>query len=252
MDILGYVRVSGLSQVDGDGFRRQDEAIARYCLEKGFNYLACYVEHGVTGDSDVRGRVALLSLSNAMKKGGDFEYVKTVVVEHPDRMARSIIASVTILSDFRVLDAAVFCANDGSRWTVNDNDPEAMLIWSIRASISQYEKSRVRARQEHGKAMKRQAGGKADGRYRYGHAPALIDGSNEKALARMSRERSIMEKIRQMHRLGASEVTRRLNLAGLVKRNGKKWQSQELGRVMKAMGLPAGKAGRKPWKHLAA
>ena len=44
----GYLRVSGQGQIDGDGFRRQEDEIRSYCKSSGFELAGVYQEQGVS------------------------------------------------------------------------------------------------------------------------------------------------------------------------------------------------------------
>ena len=46
---FGYLRVSGKSQVDGDGFPRQKAAIQKWAKANGFHIVQWFVEEGVSG-----------------------------------------------------------------------------------------------------------------------------------------------------------------------------------------------------------
>ena len=46
MDAFAYLRVSGKSQIDGDGFARQEQAIRRYATAHGITITRVFREEG--------------------------------------------------------------------------------------------------------------------------------------------------------------------------------------------------------------
>ena len=49
---FGYLRVSGKSQVEGDGFGRQKATITKYAKANGIEIVRWFQEEGVTGTAD--------------------------------------------------------------------------------------------------------------------------------------------------------------------------------------------------------
>ena len=56
---VGYLRVSSVGQVEGDGFARQAEAIDRFAAKAGFSIVESYREAGVSGTAELDNRPAL-------------------------------------------------------------------------------------------------------------------------------------------------------------------------------------------------
>lgn len=213
---VGYVRVSGASQTSGDGFPRQDEAIARLFERMGVQYAACYVEYGVTGDSNLDGREALGALAVALENGCP----KTIGIEHPDRMARGMMAGLTILDDMRRLQARVYCACDGREWTIDKHDPEAVMFWGIRQLYAQYDKMRLIAKLRAAKLRKKARGERAEGGFPFGAKPG------EQAAA--ARFWELAERT-----TSPTELCRRLNAAGVRTRTGVPWTRQMVQKMLR-------------------
>ncbi len=53
------MRVSGKGQINGDGFPRQREAIARYAKTHGIELVAEYTDKGVSGGKELEARLRL-------------------------------------------------------------------------------------------------------------------------------------------------------------------------------------------------
>src|ERR1700693_6439656 len=77
---FGYLRVSGKSQVAGDGFPRQKKAIKEWAAANGVTIVRWFEEKGVTGS--LLERPALSEMMIALMSNG----VQFVVVEKLDRL----------------------------------------------------------------------------------------------------------------------------------------------------------------------
>ena len=96
---VSYLRVSGKGQVDGDGFPRQRETIARYAKAAGFELVGEFRDEGVSGTKDLDAREGLSDLLARIRSNG----VRLVLVERADRLARDLIVGELILNQFREL-----------------------------------------------------------------------------------------------------------------------------------------------------
>src|SRR5690348_14536401 len=92
-----YLRVSGLGQVDGDGFTRQQEAIVRHAAASGITIVKTFRDEGVSGTKELTDRPALLDLLVAVEDGD----VRMVMIERLDRLARDLMTQENILGDLR-------------------------------------------------------------------------------------------------------------------------------------------------------
>src|SRR5438067_639522 len=107
---FSYLRVAGLGQVKGDGFTRQQDAIKRYSKANQFEIVQEFRDEGVSGTKDAFDRDGLTDLFVALKSNG----VKTVLVENADRLARDLMISEIILSEFRKIGVKVIAADSGT------------------------------------------------------------------------------------------------------------------------------------------
>lgn len=239
--IAGYIRVSGLSQVDGDGFRRQSETIARFCEREGHVHMMDYVEYGITGDADLSGRIALACLIHQIKN--DPSHPHTIAVEDFTRMARGTMAGLLILDDVLKAGATVYLAINGMIWSVDRNDGEGRFVWTVLQAAAEFEKSKTLARFNAAKAAFRSLGKKADGQRRYGVLPKKI--RDPKVLVKVQRELAALERIKNMERMGPTRITRELNAAGIMKRNGRPWDSTSVSKLLARIRASEGRAYKK-------
>jgi DNA invertase Pin-like site-specific DNA recombinase len=67
---LSYLRVSGKGQVEGDGFPRQREAIARYAKTANIEVSEEFHDEGVSGTKDLDDREGLGELMARIRANG--------------------------------------------------------------------------------------------------------------------------------------------------------------------------------------
>jgi len=58
---LGYLRVSGKAQIEGDGFTRQREAISRFAAANGYVVVDWFEDGGVSGATELDDRPGLMA-----------------------------------------------------------------------------------------------------------------------------------------------------------------------------------------------
>jgi DNA invertase Pin-like site-specific DNA recombinase len=208
---ISYLRVSGEGQVDGDGFPRQRDAITRYAKSHGVQLLGEYTDKGVSGTRELDARDGLSDLMARLRSNG----IDLVLVERADRLARDLMVSEIILSEFRKLNVKVVAADSGTDLSVADDDPTRVLIRQVLGAVAQFEKSVLVAKLRAARTRARRTRGKCEGR---------------KAFGEKTGESEIVEYIRKLRRkpragkrLSFAAIANRLNKEGLASRTGKQW-----------------------------
>src|SRR5262245_44820986 len=121
---VSYLRVSGRGQIEGGGFPRQRETVARYAKAVGVELLEEFRDAGVSGTKEFEERDGLSDLIARVRANG----VRLVLVERADRLARDLMVSEVILGEFRKLGVKVIAADSGTDLTAEDGDPTRVLI----------------------------------------------------------------------------------------------------------------------------
>ena len=88
-----YLRVSGASQIDGDGFPRQRDVCNAYAKANGVNIVDEFRDEAVSGTTDADAREGFAAMVERIAGNG----VRVVLVERADRLARDLIVSETLL-----------------------------------------------------------------------------------------------------------------------------------------------------------
>jgi DNA invertase Pin-like site-specific DNA recombinase len=211
---VSYLRVSGKAQVDGDGFPRQREAIARYAKAAGLELLDEYRDEGVSGTRELDDREGLSELLTRIRSNG----VRIVIVERSDRLARDLLVGEVILGQFRDLGVKVIAAESGTELTAGDDDPTRVLIRQVLGAVAQFEKAVIVSKLKAARVRKRRAEGRCEGRKPFGTKPGEAE-----VLAYIVKLR---RKPKGGERLSFAAIAARLNAEGVATRTGGPWAAE--------------------------
>ncbi len=213
LEVFAYLRVSGKSQVHGDGFRRQFIAIRQYCAANGLRIVRVFKERGVCGATELEDRPALSELFNALEENG----IKTIVIEKLDRLARDLMVQETIVADMERSGYTLFstCEPD-----LCSQDPSRVLVRHVFGAIAQYEKAMLVLKLRGARQRKKARGERGDGRHAYGEKP-----EEQATLQRMLVLRSAGTKTRA--------IAASLNAEGLLSRYGKPWHAATVAKILR-------------------
>ena len=210
--VFAYLRVSGKSQVHGDGFRRQFIAIRQYCRTNRLQIVRIFKERGVGGATELEDRPALSELFNALAANG----IQTIVVEKLDRLARDLMVQETIVADMQKSGYTLLstCEPD-----LCSQDPSRVLVRQIFGAIAQYEKAMIVLKLRGARQRKKARGERGDGRHAYGEKPG---------------EAEILQRIvaRRVEGWKFEAIAAELNAAGAFTRYGKPWNTGTLARIL--------------------
>lgn len=218
---LAYLRVSGRGQVDGDGFPRQRDAIARYARNNSVEIVGEYQDRGISGTRDLDDREGLGELIERIRANG----VRLVLVERADRLARDLLVSEVILGQFRDLGVRVIAADSGTDLTAGDADPTKILVRQLLGAIAEFEKSILVSKLRAARVRKRRQTGRCEGRKPFG---ARL--GEEVVLARM---RQLHRKPRGRDRLSFGAIATQLNAERLPTRTGTPWRAGTVRRILR-------------------
>lgn len=208
---IGYLRVSGKGQVEGDGFDRQAEAIRKYAKANNIEVVETFRDEGVSGKKELADRRGLAAALDRIESN----CVRLVLVERADRLARDLLIQETILGQFRGLEVQVIAADSGTDLTVNDDDPTRKLIRQVLGAVSEFDKSVTVLKLRAARDRIRGRSGRCEGRKPFGSKP-----NEAKTLDRI---KQLRRKPRGGERLSYAAIAEKLNAEGLTTRQGRAW-----------------------------
>lgn len=218
-----YLRVSGLGQIEGDGFPRQETAIRSYAKAHGLQIEHVYREEGVCGATEWTDRPAWVDMLAAIEADG----VKTIVIERVDRLARDLLVQEHVILDLQKRGVTLISTAEPD---LCSSDPSRKLMRQIMGSIAEYDRACIVAKLRAARDRIRARGERCEGRRPYGEGEG---------------EAPVLERIRQMRCAGCSlrAIERALNADGVKPREGVQWYAKTISGVLREFGLPAPKSG---------
>lgn len=227
MKAFSYLRVSGKGQVDGDGFERQRQAIAKRAKADGFEVVREFIDAGISGTKDMDERPALSELFAAIVSNG----VRVVIIERADRLARDVMVGEILLSQFREEGAKVIDAESGIDLTADDPDnATSTLVRQILAVVAQFEKTSIVAKLRKARARKRAETGRCEGRKPFGSLAG-----EDAALSRMRQLRR--KPIGKDKRMSFAKIADQLNAEGIQTRSGEPWAASSVRDILNRRSL---------------
>jgi DNA invertase Pin-like site-specific DNA recombinase len=164
MKAFGYIRVSGLTQLDGGGPERQKEAITAYALTYGIEIVRWF-EEGYSGKE--LDRPVFRKMRSELLADG----VRTVIVEKLDRLARDLMVSETFIADFRKNGITLVSTMEPD---LCSSDPSRVFVRQILSAVAEYDRAMLVSRMEAGKERVRRTGKKCGGRKNYSEVPSMV------------------------------------------------------------------------------
>jgi DNA invertase Pin-like site-specific DNA recombinase len=209
---FAYLRVSGMGQIDGDGFTRQSEAIGRYAAFSGMVILETFREEGVSGTKDLENRPALQNLLLAIDNGE----VRMVLIERLDRLARDLMVQETILGDLRKRGITVVSVTEPD---LCSDDPSRKLMRQIFGAIAEYDKAMIVLKLRGARQRMKARTGRCEGAKAFGTSDA---------------HRPTIERILSLRETGMAVDTNAetLNAEGLKSKTGGRWYGSSVRNVL--------------------
>lgn len=210
----GYLRVSGRSQVDGDGFPRQRLAIERHAAAAGVTIAEWFEEEAVPGKTEWEHRPAWVRMLQALRDGA----VNTIYIECLNRLARDLMVQEHIIADLRERRITLVSVAEPD---LDSDDPTRVLMRQIMGAIAQYDKTTIVLKMRGARERIKARGERCEGRKPYGHYPD---------------EREGLEIIRAAGQSTPAAVARDLDARGVRPRTGERWHPWAVARIMERMG----------------
>jgi DNA invertase Pin-like site-specific DNA recombinase len=220
-EAVGYIRVSGKGQADGDGPERQRQAITKFAKTSGLTVVEWFSDLGVSGTTELADRPGLAALLDRLESNG----VRTVLVERADRLARDLMIQEIIVSQFSKCGARILTA-DGVDLTSADDDPTRKLVRQVLGSFAEFEKNVLVLKLRAARVRMRKRGERVEGRKPFGFRPAEV--------AVIERMKQLRRKPAKGRRMSYADIAAQLNQEGHRNRAGREWSQQLVYHVLKS------------------
>jgi len=214
---VAYVRVSGLGQLDGHGFERQETAVRAFARSKGLDLGRVYREAHTGTEADRPAFTELLAdlLANCCR---------VVVVESLDRLARDLMVQVALLGRLREAGITLYSATTGEDVTASiAEDPMREALVLVQGVFAQTEKKLLVRKLRKAREAIRARGERCEGRKPYG--PEVVE-----TLRTLRRKR-------KGERLSFAGCAARLQELGLPTKSGKPWRAMTVRVIARREGI---------------
>lgn len=227
-----YLRVSSNSQIDGDGFRRQEEEI-RKCAEKhNIEIVEVFKEMGVSGTKGEDDRPAFKEMVNKILKNG----VKTIIIEGADRMARTLQIQEQLIAFLTAKNINLISARTEYLLTEDYKaDPMKKALVQIQGVFSELEKSLLVKKLRDARKAKAQANKVEGNKQKCEGRKALDETLEGKEL--INTIRKYRRKPRKAKKLTYVQVAEALNNDSVKTISGKEWTNRQLQKICLKYGL---------------
>jgi DNA invertase Pin-like site-specific DNA recombinase len=207
-------RVSGESQLKGDGFTRQKSAIKKWAEANSVKIVRWFEEKGVSGT--VLERPALSDMMVALMSNG----VHLVVVEKLDRIARDQMVQESIIQSLLKNGFELASAAPGEE-NLCGNDPDRKLMRTIMGAIAEYDKQMLVLKLRAAKQRMKTKAGWSEGRKPFGFRED---------------EQEIIARMKSLRAAGGNweNISNPLNAEGFKTRSGKSWFAATVRRIVLA------------------
>jgi len=221
---FGYLRVSGASQVEGDGPERQELAIRAFSKIQDIQIERVFLDGGVSGKTEWENRPSWVEMLKAIADNG----VRTIVIEKLDRLARDLMVQEHILKDLERRGVTIISVAEPDLCV---SDPSRKLLRQIMGSIAEYDRAMIVVRMRAAKQRMRNAGQRTDGAWPYGSHPGKPE------------EREVLRWMIESRKNGANltAICAELNNRGIPPRRGKKWYQNAVQRIVSRVLTAEGK-----------
>jgi DNA invertase Pin-like site-specific DNA recombinase len=209
---FGYLRVSGRSQIEGDGFERQERAIRAYAKAHGVKIVKIFKEFGVSGTKDIANRPAFVAMMEALHGDG----VKLVLTESLSRLARDLMIQESILHDLKRHGFDLVSVTEPD---LCSDDPSRKLMRQIMGAFHEYEKQMIVVKLRGARQRTKTKRGVCEGRKPYGHYPG---------------EAETLKRMKELSASGmtATDIAATLRAEGRKTRSGSDWLQPTVSKIL--------------------
>ncbi len=208
-----YLRVSGKSQIEGDGFARQEAAIRAYAKAHDIKLVRVFKEEGVSGTKELADRPAFVAMMEALHSNG----VKLVLVESLSRLARDLMIQESILHDLKRHGFQLVSVAEPD---LCSDDPSRKLMRQIMGAFHEYEKQMIVVKLRGARQRTKIKSGSCEGRKPYGFYPG---------------EAETLKRIEELSASGetVTAIANRLRAEGRKTRSGGEWLQPTVSKIIK-------------------
>jgi DNA invertase Pin-like site-specific DNA recombinase len=207
-----YLRVSGLGQIDGDGYTRQLLACEKHAAGNDYEIAEVFREEGVSGTKELDNRPALQNLLLAIEDGE----VRVILIEKLDRLARDLMVQETIIGDLRKKGIELVSVYEPD---LCSDDPTRKLMRQIMGAIAEWDREMIVLKLRGARQRVKARTGRCEGR---------------KAFGASEHHRPVIDRILSLRTSGMAvdTIAETLNAEGMKSKTGGRWYGSSVRNVI--------------------
>lgn len=228
MRLVGYIRVSTGSQLDGFGLEDQEQIVRRWIRQNNHKLVKLFVEKAVSGTVAGEERpelAAALSWIEDKKAVG-------LVAPNLDRLARELVVQEAALAQTWKHGGHAFMADQGELLPDDPEDPMRTAMRQMMGVFAQLDRGMTVAKLRRGRRIKGE-----QGKYAYG-APPYGWQAHKKELTEEEMEQAGRARARQLRdeeELSFRGIAAALEAEGLRPKRGERWHPETVRRMLANM-----------------
>lgn len=223
--VSGYIRVSGIGQVDGSSLDVQKAQIEAYCILKGFQLVNIYCDAAVSGGMLISGRPEGSKLMASIDNGE----ISGMVLVKLDRGFRNTIDCLNTVDQLDKLHVSLHIIDLGGS-SVDSQSPSGRFMLTVLAAAAEMERGQIKVRCNSGREKAR-IDGKKLGTVRYG-----FSADENGILLECPAELEVLAEVKNLRSLGFTlrDIADSLNSKGYTNRKGIQWNHGSIANLLKA------------------
>lgn len=228
---FAYMRVSGSSQIEGDGFQRQHFSIATFAAARGYDSVTYFQEEAVPGKTEMTDRPAFLEMVASALAAG----VKTIIVEALDRLAREYRVQEMLLTYLASKGIDLIAANTGENVTeALMGDPMRRALVQIQGILAELDKNLIVSKLFKARKRARDRGERCEGQPPFGFK-TLKEKGKPVRLEQVPEEQLTIAFVKHCHQKGMNlwSIVSVLEESSTMRpRRGKHWHPMQVKRIL--------------------
>ncbi len=218
----GYIRVSGKSQLAGNGFDRQEDTINAYAEKARYEVVKIFKEEAVSGTKGEADRPAFQEMMTEILRNG----VRTVIIEGLDRLAREYRIQETLLIYMASKGVTLLSARTEEDVTeAIQSDPMRKALVQIQGIFAELEKNLLVKKLRRAREQVRSERGKCEGRKGYAES--------EQHQQLLKRIKELRRKKPKQKRMTHQQVADQLNEEGFETASGKPFSAMIVANLLR-------------------
>lgn len=229
MKLIGYLRVSSESQLEGYGLDSQEAALRAWAASHEHQLVRIVSDVGVSGATDALVRPALVDALQAIAAND----VEGLVVARLDRLARALTVQEATLAIVWRAVGTIHTVDQGQVLQDDPDDPMRTALRQVVGVFAELERRLVSKLLKDGRIAKAATGRKAVGAYAFGYQPGGQRRDRDAAPA--PAEMAVVTDILNMRASGETyrDIASALNARGLPTKKGGRWHPMTVRAVVR-------------------